>query len=140
MKVTLKRINDNYLLEAKGKNDTPVFIDNSSVENPQGASPMELLLMGVGGCSALDVISILKKQRQEIRSYHMEVTGERKEKKEAKVFAAIHVTLFLEGDIIPEKAMRAANLSFKKYCSVSLTLEPTVNISYEVVLNGTVLK
>lgn len=139
MKVTLKRINDNFLLEARGKNDTPVYIDNSSEEHPKGASPMELLLMGVGGCSAIDIISILKKQRQEITSYHVEVTGERKEIMEAKVFTAMHVTVYLEGDSTPEKAIRAAALSFEKYCSVSLTLEPSVIITYEIIVNGKVL-
>ncbi|MFC7356754.1 OsmC family protein [Jejudonia soesokkakensis] len=136
MKVKLKRINENFLLEASGKNDTPVYIDNSSEENPKGASPMELLLMGVGGCSAIDVISILKKQRQEITAYDVEVTGERHVEKEAKVFTAMHVIIYLEGQITPEKAIRAAALSFDKYCSVSLTLAPSVAITHEIIVNG----
>ena len=97
---------------------------------------MELLLMGVGGCSAIDVISILKKQKQEIDSYHVEVEGERKEVKGAKPFEFISVNVYLEGDIDPAKALRAANLSFDKYCSVSITLEPSVTITYKVFLNG----
>ena len=62
MKITLDRINDDYLFEAKGKAGVPVYIDNTSKEGAKGASPMELLLMGVGACSAIDVIAILKKQ------------------------------------------------------------------------------
>lgn len=144
MKVTLNRINDNYLFEAKGASGVPVLIDNKtdepastgSVQRSKGASPMELLLMGVGGCSAIDVVSILKKQRQEITSYKMEVEGQRKEVREAKPFEAIHVTLYLEGKIDETKAVRAAQLSFEKYCSVSITMEASVKITYSIVLNG----
>jgi len=136
MKVTLDRINDDYLFEGKGKAGVPVFIDNTSGDVVKGASPMELLLMGVGGCSAIDVISILKKQKQPIDSFHIEVEGQRKEVRQAKPFEAVHVKIYLEGDIAPAKAKRAGQLSFEKYCSVSLTLEPCVSVSYEIVLNG----
>lgn len=136
MKVSLNRINDNYLFEAKGASGVPVLIDNKTDEPSKGASPMELLLMGVGGCSAIDVVMILKKQRQEITSYKMEVEGHRKEVRDAKPFEAIHVTLYLEGKIDEAKAIRAAQLSFEKYCSVSITLEASVKITYSIILNG----
>lgn len=97
---------------------------------------MELLLMGVGGCSAIDVVSILKKQRQVITSYKMEVEGQRKEVREAKSFEAIHVTIYLDGNIDEAKAKRAAELSFDKYCSVSITLEASVKVTYSIILNG----
>lgn len=137
MKVTLARKNNDYLFHGTGKTGIEIPIDNTSEPNAQGASPMELLLMGVGACSAIDVVFILKKQRQEITSYTMEVEGERTQVAQAKPFKAAKITLFLEGDIQPEKALRAAALSFEKYCSVSLTLEPCVTVSYQVVLNGT---
>ncbi|TAF61075.1 MAG: OsmC family peroxiredoxin [Flavobacterium sp.] len=108
--------------------------------NDMGPSPMELVLMGVAGCSGIDMISILKKQRQEITSFKAEVEGERAQVGEAKPFKDIHVVFYLEGDIIPEKAARAAQLSFEKYCSVSKTLEPTATIHYKVVLNGSPLE
>ena len=136
MKVTLNRINEDFLFEAKGNSDVPVYIDNKTDNSPKGVSPMELLLMGVGGCSAIDVISILKKQRQEITSYKMEVEGQRKEVREAKPFEAIHVTLYLEGNIDEAKAVRAAQLSFEKYCSVSITMEASVKVTYDIILNG----
>ncbi|SRX54600.1 OsmC family protein [Aequorivita sp. CIP111184] len=136
MKVTLDRKNEKFLFEAKGSSGVPVFIDNKSDEASKGASPMELLLMGVGGCSAIDIILILQKQRQEITSYKMEVEGQRKEVRDSKPFEAIHVTLYLEGKIDEAKAIRAAQLSFEKYCSVSITLEGSVKISYSIVLNG----
>lgn len=140
MKVQLNRINNKYLFEAKGASGVAVFLDNKTEEESKGASPMELLLMGVGGCSAIDVIMILKKQRQEITSYQMEVEGQRKEVREAKPFEAIHVKLYLEGNIDEAKALRAAQLSFEKYCSVSITLEASVVITYSVILNGKTLR
>ena len=133
MKVTLERKNDAYWFQGTGKTPVPINLDNG--EN--GASPMEMLLMSVGGCSAIDVISILKKQRQEITSYRIEVSGDRKEVEQAKPFEKIHVVILLEGSIVPQKAKKAADLSFEKYCSVSLTLEPQVKITYEVNVNGT---
>ena len=136
MKVTLERKNENYLFEAKGASGVPVFIDSKTDEPSKGSSPMELLLMGVGGCSAIDVVSILKKQRQKITSYKMEVEGQRKEVGEAKPFEAIHVTLHLEGEIDGAKAVRAAALSFEKYCSVSITMEASVKITHSITLNG----
>jgi len=136
MKVTLDRKNNDYHFEAIGNTGVPVFIDNSSGDEVNGASPMELLLMGVGGCSAIDVISILKKQRQQIDRFHIDVDGKRKEERDAKPFEAIHVTISLEGDIAPAKALRAGQLSFEKYCSVSITLEKCVDVTYQINLNG----
>lgn len=140
MKVSLNRINDNYLFEAKGASGVPVLIDNKTDEPSKGASPMELLLMGVGGCNAIDIVMILKKQRQEITSYKIEVEGQRKEVRDAKPFESMHVTIFLEGRIDETKAIRAAQLSFEKYCSVSITLEASVKITYSIVLNGKAIK
>ncbi|MBZ0328364.1 MAG: OsmC family protein [Altibacter sp.] len=136
MKVTLDRINDDFLFEAKGANNVSVFIDNKTNDEVKGASPMELVLMAVGSCNAIDIIYVLKKQRQEIRSYAVEVEGERVEGPAAKPFKSIHVTVYLEGDITVEKARRAAALSFEKYCSVSLTLAGCVEVTYQIVLNG----
>lgn len=136
MKVTLERKNDNYLFEAKGDSGVSVLIDSKTDEASKGSSPMELLLMGVGGCSAIDVVSILKKQRQKITSYKMEVEGKRKEVRDAKPFESIHVSIHLEGEIDEAKAVRAAALSFEKYCSVSITMEASVKITYSITLNG----
>ncbi|HBR54948.1 MAG TPA: OsmC family peroxiredoxin [Flavobacteriaceae bacterium] len=136
MKVSLERKNNEYLFEGIGPNQIPVQIDNKTEAEVKGASPMELLLMGVGGCSAIDVISILKKQRQEITSYKTEVEGVRKEVEQAKPFSSIHVTIYLEGKIDANKAKKAADLSFQKYCSVSLTLEPQVAVTYDIIVNG----
>ncbi|MFV5691148.1 OsmC family protein [Flavobacterium sp. LT1R49] len=138
MKITLDRVNDNFHFELKNERGHIVNVDSRPEfgGDNMGASPMELVLMGVAGCSAIDMISILKKQRQEITSFKAEVEGERIQVGEAKPFKEIDVVFFLEGTINEEKAARAAQLSFEKYCSVAKTVEPTATIKYKVVLNG----
>ncbi|PQB03641.1 OsmC family protein [Aureitalea marina] len=140
MKVNLERKNDQFLFEAIGATGVPVHIDNKTGDEVHGASPMELVLMGVGGCSAIDVIFILQKQKLVIDDYRIEVEGSRMEVGGAKPFESILVTMYLEGDIPPAKAKRAVGLSFEKYCSVSITLQPRVKIDYRVVLNGELLE
>ena len=138
MKVTLDRVNEKFHFKVKNDRGYVVDLDKRASQGGDdlGASPMELLLMGVAGCSGIDLIGILQKQRQEIETYHMEVEGERTEIGEAKPFTAMHVTVFITGKVKPQKALKAAELSFDKYCSVSKTLEPTTTITYDVVVNG----
>ncbi|MFL1897142.1 OsmC family protein [Aquimarina sp. 2-A2] len=137
MKIQLKRLNEDYHFELRNERGHVTYIDNKTETGGHdlAPSPMEYVLMGVAGCSAIDVISILKKQRQDITSYSAEVEGAREKIGGASPFKKITVTVFLEGDIDPEKAKRAAQLSFDKYCSVSKTLEPTAKIIYKTVLN-----
>jgi putative redox protein len=92
---------------------------------------MELVLMGVAGCSAIDMISL---KSSAILSFKAEVEGDRVQV-EAKPFKDIHVVFYLEGPINEEKQPEQPFL-FEKYCSVSKTLEPTATIHYNVVLNG----
>lgn len=137
MKITLNRINDDYLFECTNSVGNSILLDNlSASENSKGVSPMESLLMAVAGCSGIDMVSILKKQRQEITDFKAEVEGERVQVDEAKPFKTIMVKFFVEGKIDAKKAERAAALSFEKYCSVSKTLEPNVTVNYEVYVNG----
>ena len=112
-----------------------VAIDNKAVDNPQGASPMELLLMGVAGCSSIDIISILNKQKVPFDSLEIDVEGDRDDKPAPSLFTKIHATVRVSGDVKPEKIYRAAHLSFTKYCSASLTLAATAEISFSVIVN-----
>lgn len=136
MKVTLTRQNEAFLFEGKGASGNSVYIDNSSVNEVKGSSPMELLLMAVGSCNAIDIVSILDKQKQHIESYSITVEGQRKDVNHAKPFKSIAVFIYLKGDIDPKKALRAAELSFTKYCSVSLTFAGAIDLSYKVFVNG----
>ena len=98
---------------------------------------MELLLMGIAGCSSIDIIAILDKQKINPISLKMDVKGHRHENQVPALFYQIDINIYLEGRFSPEKAKRAAKLSFEKYCSVSKTLESTAKINHKVYLNGT---
>ena len=123
MNVSLERLNDDYLFEVTNPNGHRVLLDNKSKTegSVKGISPMELLLMGLAGCSSIDVVDILNKQKINPTSLKMEVTGKRSENVVPALFNAITVKVILEGDFSAEKAKRAVALSFDKYCSVSKT-------------------
>ena len=135
MKISLQRINDDYLFECTNAEGNKILLDNTSEPDAKGVSPMEGVLMAVAGCSGIDMVSILKKQRQIIEDFSAQVEGERVQVDDAKPFKNIIVRFFLTGNIDPKKALKAAELSFEKYCSVSKTLEPNVTVSYEVFVN-----
>lgn len=134
MKITLERIGNEFYMEAKGKAGIAIPMDHSQASPVRGSSPMEVLLSAVAGCSAIDIISILQKQRIEINKYRAEVEGVREKLESATPFKSMKVSVYLEGDIPKEKAKRAASLSFEKYCSVSLTLN-NVALDWEVFVN-----
>lgn len=136
MKITLNRLNDEFLFECKNSAGNTILLDNTRQEDAQGVSPMESVLMAVAGCSGIDIVMILKKQRQIITSFKAEVEGERVEVEDAKPFKSIRVVFFLEGEIDTKKALKAVQLSFEKYCSVSKTLAPNVTVTYGLWVNG----
>ena len=138
MKVSLERINEDYLFEVTNSKGMSINLDNNSKTNGEvkGISPMELLLMGVAGCSSIDIVSILNKQKINPKVLKMEVKGHRHEGQIPALFYQIDINIFLEGDFSPEKAKRAAQLSFDKYCSVSKTLEATAKINHKIFFNG----
>ena len=83
---------------------------------------MQMLLMALGGCSGIDIVSILKKQRQPIEGFRMHIEGEREKGKEPSLWTNVKVVFELRGKIDPEKARKACELSVEKYCSVAKTL------------------
>lgn len=96
-----------------------------------GVRPMELMLMSVGACSAVDVIHILKKARQPVADCFVEVSGERAET-DPKVFTDIHLHFMVIGHGLSEKQVqRAVQLSAEKYCSASLMLGKAANITHD---------
>ena len=129
MQIHIKRLDENFLMEAKNEHQNTILIDSSAGETPKGMSPMQLLLAGIGACSTIDIISILKKQRQNANSIEIIVNGDRVETI-PKVFDKIHIHYILEGDLEEEKVKKAIDLSLEKYCSVSKMLEKTAQIDY----------
>ena len=104
-------------------------------ERASAASPVELLLIALGSCTAVDVISILRKKRQQVTEYRVEVRGERRTE-HPRHFTRMEVRHIVRGRKISERALaQAIELSETKYCSVAATLRPTVEIvsSYEII-------
>ena len=81
-----------------------------------------MLLMGLGGCSGIDIVSILKKQKQSVEEFRILIDGERQAGKDPTLWKYIKIIFELKGNIEPEKAKRACGLSIEKYCSVAATL------------------
>jgi len=139
MKVLLERLDDAFQFEAKNETGHSVIFDIApkSGGKGNGVGPMQTLLMAMGGCSAIDVIMILKKQKQEITGFKIEIDGEREKEKEPSLWETAHAIFHLEGKIDPEKAKRAVQLSMEKYCSVSQTLEKAgARITWDIFVNG----
>lgn len=136
MKITIDQL-ENTHMEAQNEEGGLVRMDGStSIGGLEGGfSPMQLLLAGIGGCSAIDIIGILKKQRQNLENLQVEVDGDRQSKDEYSEFKTIHLKFIFTGDLEESKVERAINLSLDKYCSVSKTLEKTSKIthSYEII-------
>ena len=96
-----------------------------------GPRPMEMLLIGTGGCTAYDVVAILKKQRQQITDCVAEIQAERADT-DPKVFTKIHFHFIVSGkDLKSEQVERAINLSAEKYCSASIMLGKTAAITHD---------
>ncbi len=133
MKINIKRINDAVHLQATNEEGITMQMDGSTAIGGQnlGLRPMQLLLAALGGCSSMDVLSILKKMQQEVLSYDVEVDGDREQGVEPSLFKTIHVKFIFKGNNLDSsKVNRAIELSMTKYCSVAKTLEPTCKIDY----------
>jgi len=131
MEVKLKRINKAFHFEASNADNLKVNIDSNPAIGGEGKGvrPMELVLMGLAGCASIDLGLILKKQRQELIDYEVEVTSTRNED-DAKAFKTINLHFTLHGDLDANKVEKAIELTLTKYCSVSLSLDKNIKITY----------
>ncbi|MFA9290462.1 MAG: OsmC family protein [Solirubrobacteraceae bacterium] len=140
MKVTLKQQNGLFYFLGKSENGVEVKIDASPDigGEEKGVRPMELLLYGIGGCSAIDVVLVLKKQKEEVTNISLEIEGFREKIGEASPFKKINVHFIIEGkNISSSKVERAIKLSMEKYCSATKTLEAGVEITHSyTILEG----
>lgn len=135
----LHRSSNDYGFTATDSGGHKLTIDIPAEQggNGNGFRPMQLLLAGLGGCSAVDIVSILKKQKQEIKDFSIDVDGEREPGKEPSIWQNAQVVFNLSGEIDPAKALRAVELSMNKYCSVAETLRRAgAELTWKVVVNG----
>jgi len=123
-------------MEAKNEDNATLQMDGSGDIGGinGGFRPMQMLLAAAGGCSAIDIIGILKKQRQNPDSMTIEVDGTRVQKGTYSEFSAIHMHYIFTGDLDEKKVEKAIELSVTKYCSVSKTLEKTAKITTSFVV------
>jgi putative redox protein len=138
MRIELKRLDDAFHFEAISETGNIAQMDageNIGGHN-KGVRPMQMLLMGLGGCSAIDIVLILKKQKQVIDDFTISIDGDREQGKEPALWENIAIHFKFKGKIELEKAERAVQLSMEKYCSVSKTLEIAgAKITYKVSVN-----
>ena len=138
MKIVLKRLNQDFHLEAVNESGNTVHMDASPAigGGGEGARPMELLIMGLGGCSSIDIISILKKARQPLEDLQVEINAEREQGKEPALFTTIHAHYIFIGDVQESQVKRALELSLEKYCSVARVLEKSATITWSYEIQG----
>ncbi|MDF1831828.1 MAG: OsmC family protein [Porticoccaceae bacterium] len=137
MKAKVKWVDNAMFLGESGSGHSVVMDGPESLGGRNmGIRPMEMLLIGMGGCASFDVMSILKKSRQNVTSCHAELEAERADAVPA-VFTTINIHFAVKGRDLKEKQVRrAVELSAEKYCSASIMLNKAgVNIShsYEIV-------
>ena len=132
MQVELVRVDDAFHFEAVGTSGVTQHIDAATDigGHNAGARPMEMLLMGLAGCTAIDIILILQKQKQTIDDFRLSVDGLREKGAMPSPFKKIHLTYKLKGQIDPIKLQRAIDLSMDKYCSATAQLRPSAEITY----------
>jgi putative redox protein len=138
MRIELNRLDNDFYFEAKNEEGNTMHFDAppSIGGHNKAVRPMQTLLMAMGGCSAIDIIQILKKQKQEIKDFKIVIDGERQKDVEPALWEKAHIIFELTGKIDKDKAERAAKLSMEKYCSVSRTLEIAgAKITYTVKIN-----
>ena len=131
VKIEINRVDDAFLLEAVNDAGNTIRFDASPdiCGSNQCMRPMQVILAALGACGSFDVISILKKQKQELMDIKIIVTGERENKVPA-VYTEAHIHFKLFGKVDADKAKRAVELAVEKYCSVGETLKPLTKITY----------
>ena len=121
-----------------GRNLNGGSVQIGTLDGQPGIGPMELLLLGVAGCTGMDIVSILQKKHLDLREFQVKVCGKRAETA-PMVFTEIDVTYLLWGENLPAKAVeQAIQLSEEKYCSASIMLRATAKLesSYRIYAPG----
>ena len=132
MKARVKWVEDVQFVGESGTKHSLIMDEPENLGgHGTGMRPMELLLLGLGGCTSFDVVEMLKKSRQNIVDCVVEIDGQRSESI-PKIFTDIHIHYIITGSNIKEaQVKRAIELSSEKYCSASLMLGKSANITHD---------
>lgn len=133
MKLELKLVESPFVLEVTNESGLSIKIDATEKigGKNKGMRPMEVLAGSLAGCMSIDVLLILQKQRQEVTSYEVTIDANRRDAVPAS-FETIHLVFAFNREVDLDKAAAAVKLSHEKYCSVSASLNPEINIQTEV--------
>lgn len=133
MKVQIKRINDAFGMEVVNGEGQTVRVDaNPSIGGEGlGMRPMELLLSSMATCASIDVLLIVKKKRIALKKYEIEVRGNRVEGVPSP-FESIHLVIKIDPEDPKEVIEKAMEMSLEKYCSVSASLDSSIQITFEI--------
>ena len=131
MKITLSRLNEALHLQAANDTNNTISMDGAPDMGGEnlGMRPMQLLLASLGGCSSIDVLDILKKMKQEVIAYDVEIVGEREKVGDVNLFKKINMHFILTGNLDNDKVERAIHLSTTKYCSVAKMIDGVAQIT-----------
>jgi len=134
MEITIQRLKEEAPFHLRATNESGNTADLDGALHlggtNQGMRPMELLLSSVGSCTTMDIIHLLRKQRQELRDIKASLKGDRPDT-HPMVFTHIHLHFDLYGDINPKKAERAVSLAVEKYCPALRMVEKVASITYD---------
>jgi len=137
--VTLEKQAADYHFIASNSAGHTVDIDDATAYEDgkgNGVGPMQLLVMAIGGCSGVDIVSILKKARQPLETFHLQVDGDKPDGVSPSVYNHIFVHYHFTGDLDEKRVRRAIELGLGKYCSVAKMLEKSATIEYDFTING----
>lgn len=136
MKIELKRLKPPFNFEALNEQGQSINIDGAPDigGHNNGFRPMELLIAGLGGCSVIDVVLILEKQKQKIEDVEIVLLAERRDEI-PKIFTEIEVQFLFKGELDESKVKRAIDLTMDKYCSVTKILEASCKITHSFKIN-----
>ena len=128
--------NEGMRFSAQSSTNTVQMDAKSPIGKEQGQTPKELVLAGLGGCTAMDIMALMKKHKQGVEAFSITVEVEPSTDKHPHVFKKAEITFDLKGQIDPSVAMESVRLSQTKFCGVSAMLSKAFPIHYTVNVNG----
>lgn len=138
MEINLIRKSGKFNFEAENDNGFTVELDAKPAIGGEGKGfrPMEMLLVGLGGCSGIDVVNVLTKQKEPLNDIKINIKATRKDEEMPPIFDVIDIHFNLFGDLSIQKVERALQMTFDKYCSVSNILGRSATINFTYTING----